>query len=54
MKVQVLIVIVNFKHDGCAFELERAKVMFPVWIVGSAEIVKGCDNLDQTLDGLLA
>ena len=45
MKVQVLIVIINFKHDGCAFELERAKVMFAVRIVGSAEIVKDRNGL---------
>ena len=50
MKVQVLIVIVNFKHDGCAFELERAKVMFAVRIVGSAEIVEDRNGLYQPLN----
>ena len=50
VKVQVLIVIVNFKHDGYAFELERAKVMFAVRIIGGAKIIESRNGLYQPLN----
>jgi hypothetical protein len=50
VKVQVLIVIVNFKHDGCAVKVEGPEIMFAVRVVRAAEIVKDSDGLYQPLN----
>ena len=37
----------DFKKDRMALDLERAKVMFFVWIVGVAKVVVDFDRLDD-------
>jgi hypothetical protein len=54
VKVEVLVVVVNFEKYLDTIKFNRAKVMLTVGIVSSAKIVERRDSLDQTLDGLLA
>jgi hypothetical protein len=44
------IVIIDLEKDRVALDLERAKVMFFVWIIGAAKVVVDFDRLDDARD----
>ena len=44
------IVIIDLEKDRVAVDLERAKVMLFVWIVGVAKVVIDFDSLDDARD----
>jgi hypothetical protein len=46
-----LIVIIDLEKYRVAVDLERAKVMFLVWVVGVAEIVIDRNSFDDASDG---
>jgi hypothetical protein len=54
VQVSVLVVIIDFENDGCAFEIDRAKVVLAVGIIGGAKVVKGRDSIGQAANGFLA
>lgn len=54
VQVPVLVVIIDFKNDGCAFEIDRAKVVLAVGIIGGAKVVKGGDSIGQAANGFFA
>ena len=54
MQVPVLVVIIDFKNDGCAFEIDRTKVVLAVGIIGGAKVVKGGDSIGQAANSFLA
>ena len=45
-----LVEIIDFEKDQMAIGLKRAKVVFPVWVVGVAKIVVHRDGLDDPGD----
>ena len=48
--VRVGVVIIDLEKDRLAIDLERAKVMFFVWIVSVAKVVVDFDRLDDARD----
>ena len=50
MHCQCRIVIIDLEKDGVALGFERAKVVFFVWIVLVAKVVKDFDGLDDARD----
>jgi len=51
MQSQRAIEIIDLEKDRVALDLERAKVMFFVWIVGVAKVIVDFDRLDDARDG---
>jgi hypothetical protein len=51
VEIQVPVVVIDLKNNGCAFKIERAKIMLAVRIIGITEIVKGSDGVDKPTDG---
>jgi hypothetical protein len=52
MQSQRAIKIVDLEKDRVALDLERAKVMFFVWIVGVAKLVVDFDGFDDARYGV--
>jgi hypothetical protein len=48
--LQILIEIVDLKKDRVTVGVERAKVMFLVWVIGVTEIIERRDSLDDPVD----
>ena len=51
---QVLVIIFDLEKDRRTVDLERARIMLFVWVIGMAKIVKGRDGLDDALDSFFA
>lgn len=53
MKGEALVVVVNLEHNLGAIELEAAKIVLVVRVVGGTELVKDSDGLDEALNCFL-
>ena len=51
---QVLVEIIDLEKDRLTVDLERARIMLFVWVIGMVKVVKGRDGLEDAFDSLLA
>jgi hypothetical protein len=54
VELEIFVKVVDFEENFDSIELERTKVMLTVGIIGGAEIIKGCDGIDEPTDGFCA
>ena len=44
------VVVIDLKEDGMTIGVERSKVMFLMWIVGVAEVIKDLNRVENAGD----